>query len=87
MRSRYAAFVIGDTAYLLATWHSSTRPATLELEGDTRWIALEILSRTGGGMLQATATVEFVATWRGGSHRENSRFSREGGRWVYVEPV
>ena len=32
MRSRYSAFVVGDAAYLLATWHPSTRPAELELE-------------------------------------------------------
>ena len=27
MRSRYSAFVREDAAYLLATWHSRTRPA------------------------------------------------------------
>ena len=29
MRSRYSAFAVGDAAYLLATWHPSTRPAAL----------------------------------------------------------
>jgi SEC-C motif-containing protein len=32
MRSRYSAFERGDVPYLLATWHASTRPTTLELE-------------------------------------------------------
>ena len=87
MRSRYSAYVSRDEAYLLATWHSSTRPASIDLDDDRRWIGLEILSRTGGGMLDATGTVEFTATWRGGSQHENSRFLREGGRWVYVDAV
>jgi uncharacterized protein YchJ len=26
MRSRYSAFAVGDPAYLLATWHPTTRP-------------------------------------------------------------
>ena len=28
MRSRYTAFVVGDAAYLSATWHPGTRPET-----------------------------------------------------------
>lgn len=32
MRSRYSAFVREDAAYLLATWHASQRPATLDFE-------------------------------------------------------
>ena len=34
MRSRFTAFATGNAAYLLASWHPSTRPATLELEDD-----------------------------------------------------
>ena len=29
MRSRFTAFATGNAAYLLASWHPSTRPATL----------------------------------------------------------
>ena len=32
MRSRFSAFALADAAYLLATWHPSTRPESLELE-------------------------------------------------------
>ena len=42
MRSRYSAFVLGDVPYLLATWHSSQRPATLELEAGAKWLGLDI---------------------------------------------
>ena len=37
MRSRYSAFAVGDAAYLLATWHPSTRPPALELDPGVRW--------------------------------------------------
>lgn len=33
MRSRYSAFALGLEAYLLATWHASTRPSVLDLAG------------------------------------------------------
>ena len=83
MRSRYSAFAIGDAAYLLATWHPSTRPTDFELD-DTRWYRLDILSTSKGGPLDREGTVEFEAFYRGGSQRENSAFVREQGRWLYV---
>ena len=43
MRSRYSAFVLGDAAYLLATWHPSTRPRSLELDDAVRWTGLDVL--------------------------------------------
>ncbi|MBW4717643.1 SEC-C domain-containing protein [Saccharothrix sp. SC076] len=91
MRSRYSAFALGEADYLLATWHPSTRPATLDLDPDQRWLRLEVLDRTDGGLFHTTGTVEFRAIyrWRGRRDelREHSRFVRENGRWLYVEPV
>jgi len=86
MRSRFSAFAVGDAAYLLATWHPSTRPADLELD-DARWYRLDILGRSHGGPLDTTGTVEFEAFHRGGSQREHSAFVREAGRWYYVSPT
>lgn len=37
MRSRYTASAVGDRAYLLSTWHPSTRPPVLELAAGQRW--------------------------------------------------
>ena len=34
MRSRFTAFSIKDAAYLLETWHPSTRPAEIDLDDD-----------------------------------------------------
>ncbi|PJN36752.1 hypothetical protein CG747_31340 [Streptomyces sp. CB02959] len=91
MRSRYSAFAVGDTAYLLRSWHSTTRPATLELDPVQRWTGLEILATTGGSAFHTEGTVAFRAHYavRGhaGSQEEHSRFVREDGRWVYVDAL
>jgi SEC-C motif domain protein len=88
MRSRYSAFAVRDSDYLLRTWHSRTRPARLEFDAELRWSRLEILATTGGGMLEPNGTVEFRAHYlvRGkpGAQQEVSRYVREDGRWVYL---
>jgi SEC-C motif-containing protein len=89
MRSRYSAYVFSLEPYLLATWHASTRPASLDLAEDpqTRWIGLEILRHETTGT--DSALVEFVARYKtaGRAHRlhEVSRFLRENGRWYYLD--
>lgn len=88
MRSRYSAFAVGDTAWLLRSWHSSTRPRRIELDRDQVWDRLVILGTSGGGLFDSEGTVEFRAlfTHRGrtDSLHEHSRFAREKGLWVYV---
>src|SRR5690606_16767084 len=87
MRSRYSAFVRGDAAHLLATWHTSTRPAALDLEPGVKWLGLEV--RAHRVIDTDHAEVEFVARSRlaGRATRlhERSRFVREGGYWYYVD--
>ena len=89
MRSRFSAFAVGDVSYLLATWHPSTRPATLDLDADRRWYRLEILSTHAGGPFDTTGVVEFEAFYRApsgaGSQREVSRFERAGSAWTYLD--
>lgn len=92
MRSRYAAFVLEDAAYLLASWHSSTRPSGLDFEAGVKWLGLEVRSHR---VIDGThAEVEFVARSRlhGRATRlhERSRFVRENDghgmlRWLYVD--
>lgn len=88
MRSRYCGFALQDEAYLLKTWHPSTRPLSVALDRGMRWHQLQILGRTGGGLLDRSGTVEFLAAYRragvAGEHHENSRFVRERGCWLYV---
>jgi SEC-C motif-containing protein len=88
MRSRYSAFAVGDEAYLLRTWHPTTRPRRLRLDPDRVWTALEILGRTRGGLFDSEGTVEFRAHHRdgrrGAAGQELSRFVRVDGHWLYV---
>ena len=92
MRSRYSAFAVGDAAWLLETWHPSTRPAELELDPDVRWFRLDVLRTEGGGPLDDRGTVEFAAhhrvDGRAEVQREVSRFVRDRARrWLYVDGV
>ncbi|KGM08796.1 YchJ family protein [Cellulomonas bogoriensis] len=91
MRSRYAAFAVGDPGYLTRTWHPSTRPEDLELDDDVRWTRLDVLSAVAGGPFDAHGVVEFVAHYRQGTNRgrmhEVSTFTRDDGRWLYVGPT
>ncbi len=89
MRSRYSAYVMRLSDYLLSSWHSKTRPEAMAFDkaDTTRWISLEIKQHKE--VSADLATVEFVAVWREGGHRaqrlhEISRFERQAGRWVYV---
>jgi SEC-C motif-containing protein len=90
MRSRYTAFAVGDEGYLLATWHPSTRPTTLELDPAIAWRSLEVVRTVRGGPLDRDGLVEFVARYavdgERGALRETSRFVRED-RWRYVDAV
>lgn len=87
MRSRYSAFVRENAAYLLATWHASTRPAQLDFEPGAKWLGLEV--RAGAQTGEYSAEVEFVARYRVGGRgvrlHERSRFVYEQGRWYYVD--
>ena len=95
MRSRYTAFVRERADYLLATWHASTRPASIDFEPGVKWLGLDVRSRS---VLDADhAEVEFVARHRDATGvaarlHGRSRFVREGdegagevARWFYVD--
>lgn len=87
MRSRYCAFVGERGDYLLATWHASRRPPTIDFDTGAKWLGLEVRRHQSTG--PDSAEVEFVARWRVGGRavrlHECSRFVREGGRWYYVD--
>jgi len=91
MRSRYTAFAVGDAEYLLASWHPDTRPVSIDLDDEQRWLHLTIESSSGGGPFDTEGMVEFTAVYRTpdgrGRLHERSRFVREDGRWLYVDGV
>ena len=82
MRSRFSAFALGLDRYLLASWHPSNRPPTIELEPGRIWRKLQIVDTAPG-------VVEFRASFRsprgGGLVYERSRFVHEHGTWFYVD--
>jgi len=83
-RSRFAAVRDADAEWLLASWHPSTRPASLDLTGNPTWRGLQIIDTVAGGPDDDTGIVEFLpprARRRGrGVQQERSRFVREGSR-------
>jgi SEC-C motif domain protein len=99
MRSRFEAFRDGDAEWLLASWHHSTRPASLDLTRNPRWRGLQIVDTVAGTAADDTGIVEFRATYFSppdpqARHdrdlqvlHERSRFVREAGRWYYVDAI
>lgn len=88
MRSRYSAYVLGLRDHLLATWHPTTRPSSLEADPPgLRWLGLDV--RAHRIQDDDHATVEFTARSKLGGRaqrlHENSRFVREDGRWYYLD--
>jgi SEC-C motif-containing protein len=88
MRSRYSAFVLCDEPYLLATWHPSTRPASIPFNRKQKWLGLRVVNASITG--NDSAEVEFIARSRASNagairQHERSRFVRVDGRWFYVD--
>lgn len=90
MRSRYTAYTQKNASYLLATWHSTTRPLDpiIDEKEPIRWLGLEVKSALRLRQRKVdlpddpdSDTVEFVARFKlgGRAHRlhEVSRFLRE----------
>ena len=61
MRSRYAAYAVGDVDHVFRTWHPRTRPDDLSPDPALTWTGLEVL---GSG----DDWVEFVASYAPGAH-------------------
>jgi SEC-C motif domain protein len=89
MRSRYSAYARDDEDYVLRSWHPDTRPR--RVEPGVRWVGLEVLESTGGGLFDAEGIVEFRAHYRDGGRpgemHERSRFVRHEGAWAYWGPI
>lgn len=91
MRSRYTAYTKLDTAYLVQSWHPTTRPhpEQLGLNQTVSWTGLDIVSFEGGGQGDEQGVVEFIARYESrGSEQvlhERSRFARFEGAWMYVD--
>lgn len=91
MRSRYSAYTLNNSDYLLQTWHVTTRPPSLDLtqQPQPEWLGLRICRTEAGGENETTGLVEFIARYRAGGKteviHEASRFVKEAGQWYYVD--
>ena len=91
MRSRYTAFVLERADYLLATWHISRRPRTIEFDTGVKWLGLDV--RQHRVLDETHAEVEFVARQKSPGTaavrlHERSRFEKSAdapGRWYYLD--
>jgi len=85
MRSRYSAYALKNSLYLLKSWHYSTRPESLLLENDsTQWKALKIISVNENHVhFSAYFTQDTLNNKKIYALTENSSFINEEG-WFYV---
>lgn len=86
MRSRYSAFSLGLSQYLLKTWAEENRPQTLSLDDGTEWLNLKVIKASEDG---DKGIVNFIAKGKVGSKtfrmHEISRFVRREGKWYYLD--
>lgn len=90
MKSRFSAFELHLTDYLMKTWDRTTRPANIEFTPGLHWNTLVINGRKKGRKKDPEGWVTFVAYYQVGSEEgflhEKSFFRRnENGHWRYVE--
>lgn len=82
MRSRYAAYAVGDADYVFATWHPRTRPESIDLDPDVTWTGLSV---HGSGEDWVEFSAAYLTRAGAGELRERSRFEQRAGRWFYVD--
>lgn len=89
MRSRFSAFCLGLTDYLLSSWCEASRPAELDLSDQPSWRKLVIYDNQMGSENDTIGRVEFGAFYQYGDQlgemREISQFQRNSdGHWCYL---
>jgi SEC-C motif-containing protein len=91
MRSRYSANVVDNERYLLASWHPSTRPVSLDMASGPQWVGLTVVDVKNGRREDLSGKVEFKATYiQDGTTavlHERSTFVQENGKWYYVDGI
>lgn len=92
MRSRYAAYALGNLDYIEATCAGPAAVAFDRAEAEvlklgTKWLGLDIVKTAKGRAGDSDGTVSFTARYRHGGEdtalSETSRFRRIDGRWFY----
>ena len=94
MRSRYSAYAVGESGYIVKTTHPNNPDYTKEVNAwresiqqftdNTEFLGLEIVEVIEG---EEESFVTFKAQLSSGEMLEKSRFLRVEGRWFYVDGV
>jgi SEC-C motif-containing protein len=89
MRSRYSAYVLLDTEYLMKTWVLEHRPTLNKNDiSATKWLKLNVISSKQG---LKKGTVEFKAYYAEKGNEcvlhEHSLFKKVKNRWYYVGAI
>jgi SEC-C motif-containing protein len=94
MRSRYAAYALGEIDYIVASHHPDRqheidRGNTELWSKQSQWLGFEVLEVDRGGVDDDEGVVEFVARYKlkGATftHRERAEFQKKSGRWYFVD--
>jgi SEC-C motif domain protein len=92
MRSRFTAYAMNNTDYILATWQTQVQQEKLNFgEENIAWQRLEIIDTKKGGLNDTKGIVEFKAFYQNNGEdyllHEISRFAKSNGRWFYIDGV
>lgn len=92
MRSRFTAYALRNSDYLLSSWDSTKRPAKIDFSKETAiWQSLSIISCKKGNPADNKGVVEFKAYYQQDGKdyfmHEISRFVKHGQRWQYLDGV
>ena len=89
MRSRYTAYALKNSDYLLRSWHPDYRPASISFVSNQKWLGLKIKSVQDGGLDSDKGTVEFIARFKVSGRAERlhevSRFEKQDDHWLYCD--
>jgi len=89
MRARYSAYALGNDDFILDTWAIETRPASLALNPQTRWISLKIQKKDELPIACTHNMISFSAFFIEETQlfelTETSTFVCRGGTWYYLE--
>lgn len=92
MRSRYAAYVVGNLDHLERSATPEARSAFNRLDArqvveETTWLGLDVLRVVAGGSEDGHGQVEFVCRYsqqgRKAAQHELASFCRQHGVWLY----
>jgi SEC-C motif-containing protein len=92
MRSRFTAYALANTDYIMATWDKASQPEKNQISDESLvWQRLQIVDIKKGGINDSKGIVEFKAYYlnKGEDYmlHEVSRFAKTDGRWLYIDGV